>query len=197
MDLGLNGRVAIVTGGASNLGRAITLGLATEGARIVNADVDDEQARKVAAEAPHGTVVARHTDVTNWDSVAATVAFARGEMGGSVDVLVNCAGWTIDRLFMEKPRSEWEREIAIDTWGFINSVRAVLDPMIERGYGRIVSIGSDAGRIGEWREAGYSGTKARVIAMAKALPRAGGKDRITPNVVSPALSRGPPRSSAP
>jgi len=195
MDLGLNGRVAIVTGGASNLGRAITLGLATEGARVVIADVDDEQARKVAAEAPHGTVVARHTDVTNWDSVAATVAFARGEMGGSVDVLVNCAGWTIDRLFMEKPRSEWEREIAIDTWGFINSVRAVLDPMIERGHGRIVSIGSDAGRIGEWREAVYSGTKASVIAMSKAIAREVGKYGITLNVVCPGLIPGSPETS--
>src|SRR5207247_435924 len=149
----------------------------------------------VAAEAPHGTVVARHTDVTNWDSVAATVAFARGEMGGSVDVLVNCAGWTIDRLFMEKPRSEWEREIAIDTWGFINSVRAVLDPMIERGYGRIVSIGSDAGRIGEWREAVYSGTKASVIAMSKALARAVGKYGITLNVGCPGLIPGSPETS--
>src|SRR5207237_3916278 len=179
MDLGLNGRVAIVTGGASNLGRAITLGLATEGARVVIADVDDEQARKVAAEAPHGTVVARHTDVTNWDSVAATVAFARGEMGGSVDVLVNCAGWTIDRLFMEKPRSEWEREIAIDTWGFINSVRAVLDPMIERGHGRIVSIGSDAGRIGGWREGGYSGTEKSGDGMEKVMDNTVGQKRIT------------------
>src|SRR5258708_34334347 len=104
---------------------------------------------------------------------------------GGVDVLVNCAGWTIDRLFMEKPRSEWEREIAIDTWGFINSVRAVLEPMIERGYGRIVSIGSDAGRIGEWREAVYSGTKASVIAMSKAIAREVGKHGITLNVVCP------------
>src|SRR5207247_9402651 len=125
----------------------------------------------VAAEAPHGTVVARHTDVANWDSVAATVAFARGEMGGSVDVLVNCAGWTIDRLFMEKPRSEWEREIAIDTWGFINSVRAVLDPMIERGHGRIVSIGSEAGRTGEWRAAVSGGAAGSVNGLAKRLAR--------------------------
>src|SRR2546429_4341229 len=190
MDLGLNGRVAIVTGGASNLGRAITLGLATEGARVVIADVDDEQARKVAAEAPHGTVVARHTDETNCDSVAATVAFARGEMGGSVDVLVNCAGWTIDRLFMEKPRSEWEREIAIDTWGFINSVRAVLDPMVERGYGRIVSIGSDAGRIGEWRGGGFSGTQAGGVAVAESIARAGGEHGITLQVLCPRRTPG-------
>ena len=128
MDLGLTGRVVIVTGGASNLGRAITLGFAAEGARVVIADVDDAQAKKVEAEAPSGTIVARHTDVTDWESVKATVDHVARSMG-RVDVLVNCAGWTIDRLFVEKPRDEWQREIAIDMWGFINCVRAVLDPL--------------------------------------------------------------------
>jgi len=194
MDLGLKGRVVIVTGGASNLGRAISLGFAGEGARVLIADVDLEQAKKVEAEAPAGAVITRHTDVTDWESVSSTVEFARASLGG-VDVLVNCAGWTVDRLFMEKPRSEWEREIAIDTWGFINSVRAVLEPMIERGYGRIVSIGSDAGRIGEWREAVYSGTKASVIAMSKAIAREVGKHGITLNVVCPGLVPGTPETS--
>src|SRR5258707_6985218 len=128
------------------------------------------------------------------DSITSAVEFAVKSLGGA-DVLVNCAGWTIDRLFMEKPRSEWEREIAIDTWGFINSVRAVLEPMIERGYGRIVSIGSDAGRIGEWREAVYSGTKASVIAMSKAIAREVGKHGITLNVVCPGLVPGTPATS--
>src|SRR3989442_2420496 len=194
MDLGLNGRVVIVTGGASNLGRAITLGFAAEGARVVIADVDDAQARKVEHEAPSGTIVARHTDVTDWESVSSTVQFSRSSMG-RIDVLVNCAGWTVDRLFMDKPRAEWEREIAIDTWGFINCVRAVLDPMIERGYGRIVSIGSDAGRVGEWRGAVYSGTKASVIAMSKAIAREVGKHGITLNVVCPGLVPGTPATS--
>ncbi|HAC46711.1 MAG TPA: hypothetical protein DCF65_11695, partial [Chloroflexi bacterium] len=178
MELGLKDRIVIVTGGASNLGRAISLGFAGEGARVLIADVDLEQARRVEAEAPAGAIIARHVDVTDWDSVSSAVEFARSSLG-AVDVLVNCAGWTVDRLFIEKPRGEWEREIAIDTWGFINSVRAVLDPMIERGYGRIVSIGSDAGRIGEWREAVYSGTKASVIAMSKSIAREVGKYGIT------------------
>ncbi|TMC85054.1 MAG: SDR family oxidoreductase [Chloroflexi bacterium] len=183
MDLGLSGKVVIVTGGASNLGRAITLGFAKEGARVVIADVDDEQARKVESEAPSGTIIARHTDVTDWESVSSTVDFVESSIGG-VHVLVNCAGWTIDRLFMEKPRSEWEREIAIDTWGFINTVRA-----------RIVSIGSDAGRMGEWREAVYSGTKASVIAMSKSIAREVGKHGITLNVVCPGLIPGSPETS--
>ena len=190
----LTGVGAIVTGGASNLGRAITLGFAAEGARVVIADVDDQQAKKVEGEAPSGTITARHCDVTDWDSVTSMVQFVESSMG-RVDVLVNCAGWTIDRLFMEKPRSEWEREIAIDTWGFINSVRAVLDGMVKRNYGRIVSIGSDAGRMGEWREAVYSGTKASVIAMSKAIAREVGKHGITLNVVCPGLIPGTPETS--
>ena len=194
MDLGLGGKVVIVTGGASNLGRAITLGFAHEGARVVIADVDEEQARKVEKEAPSGTIVARRTDVTDWESVTAAVDFVKDSMG-TVDVLVNCAGWTIDRLFMEKPRTEWEREIAIDMWGFINCTRAVLDVMVEKRYGRIVSIGSDAGRMGEWREAVYSGTKAGVIAMSKAIAREVGRYGITLNVVCPGLTPGSPNTT--
>lgn len=194
MDLGLSGKVVVVTGGASNLGRAITLGFAGEGARVVIADIDEAQARKVAGEAPSGTIVPRRTDVTDWDSVTSTVDFVKGSMG-AIDVLVNCAGWTIDRLFLEKPREEWEREIAIDMWGFINCTRAVLDGMVERRYGRIVSIGSDAGRMGEWREAVYSGTKAGVIAMSKAIAREVGKYGITLNVVCPGLTPGTPDTS--
>ena len=194
MDLGLTGRVVIVTGGASNLGRALTLGFAKEGARVVIADIDDAQARKVESEAPSGTIVARHTDVTSWESVRSTVEYVK-KSRGTIDVLVNCAGWTIDRLFMEKPRDEWEREIAIDMWGFINCTRAVLDVMVERRYGRVVSIGSDAGRMGEWREAVYSGTKAGVIAMSKAIAREVGKYGITLNVVCPGLTPGSPETT--
>ena len=168
MDLNLDGKGVVITGGASNIGRALTLGFAAEGAHVLIADVDEAQAEAVIAAGPEGRISQRRTDVTNADEVTATIDHAIETLGG-VDVLVNCAGWTVDRLFMEKPREEWEREIAIDMWGFINATRAVLDHMIERGSGRIVSIGSDAGRIGEWREAVYSGTKAGVIAMSKAI----------------------------
>src|SRR2546426_1767082 len=168
VDLGLSGRIVIVTGGASNLRRAIALGFAKEGARAGIADVDDAQAKKGEREAPSGTIVARHTDVTDWDSGRSTGGFVESSMG-RLDVLVNCAGWTIDRLFMEKPRAEWEREIAIDVWGFINCVRAVLDKMVERRYGRIVSIGSEAGRRGGGREAVDSGPKRAVTARSRRL----------------------------
>ncbi len=193
MDLELAGRGIVVTGGASNIGRAIVLAFAAEGARVLVADVDEERARKTAGEAA-GKVEVQVTDVTAWESAQA-MARAAVERLGAVDVLVNCAGWTIDRLFIEKPREEMEREIAIDMWGFINCTRAVLDHMIERRRGRIVSIASDAGRIGEWREAVYSGTKAGVIAMSKAIAREVGRHGITVNVVSPGFVPGRPEAS--
>lgn len=194
MDLGLQGKGVVVTGGASNIGRAISLGFAAEGARVLIADVDEAQARAVIAADPSGSIAQRRTDVTDREDVEAVIAHAIDAFG-AVDVLVNCAGWTIDRLFLEKPREEWEREIAIDMWGFINATRAVLDHMIERGYGRIVSIGSDAGRIGEWREAVYSGTKASVIAMSKAIAKEVGRHGITLNVVCPGFTPGQPETS--
>lgn len=193
MDLELAGRGVVVTGGASNIGRAIVLAFAAEGARVLVADVDEERARRTAGEAA-GEVAVQVTDVSSWESAQA-MARAAVERLGAVDVLVNCAGWTIDRLFIEKPREEMEREIAIDMWGFINCTRAVLDHMIERRRGRIVSVASDAGRIGEWREAVYSGTKAGVIAMSKAIAREVGRHGITVNVVSPGFVPGRPETS--
>jgi 2-hydroxycyclohexanecarboxyl-CoA dehydrogenase len=190
VDLGLRDKAVIVTGGASNIGRAIVHRFAQEGARVVIADVDEARARQTAEEAGVNVRV-RRTDVTSWESAQSVVAYTMSELG-AVDVLVNCAGWTIDRLFVDKPREEWEKEIAIDLWGFINCTRAALDPMIERRAGRIVSISSDAGRVGEWREAVYSGTKAGVIAMSKAIAREVGKHGITLNVVCPGFVPGRP-----
>ena len=112
------------------------------------------------------------------------------EVHGAIDVLVNCAGGTIDRLFMEKPREEWEREISINFWGFINATRAVLDQMVEQRSGAVVSISSDAGRMGEWRETVYSGTKAGIIAMSKSLARELGSKGIRFNVVCPGFIPG-------
>jgi 2-hydroxycyclohexanecarboxyl-CoA dehydrogenase len=194
VDLGLADRSVIISGGASNIGRTLSLAFAQEGAHVTIADIDEAQAERVRAEAPQDAISVRRTDVTDEASVKAAVA-ATLQQRGSIDVLVNCAGWTVDRLFRDKPREEWEREIAIDFWGFINFTRAVLDHMVERNHGRIVSIGSDAGRIGEWREAVYSGTKAGVIAMSKAIAREVGRHNITLNVVCPGFTPGRPETS--
>jgi 2-hydroxycyclohexanecarboxyl-CoA dehydrogenase len=105
-----------------------------------------------------------------------------------VDVLVNNVGWTMDRLFVEKTREEWEREVQLNLWSVINCTRAVLDGMIARKGGAIVSLGSDAGRMGEFREAVYGACKAGVIALSKSIAREVGRHGIRLNVVCPGMT---------
>ena len=106
---------------------------------------------------------------------------------GSVDVLVNNVGWTIDRLFLEKPREEWEKEVKVNLWGAINCFDAVVPRMVERESGAVVSISSDAGRMGEYREAVYSACKGGVIALSKSVARETGRYGLRFNVVCPGL----------
>lgn len=193
MDLGLAGKTVIVTGGGSNIGRGIALAFARERSQVVIADWDKPQGEKVAAEcrALGAEALAAVTDVANWDQVQAMVKRTLSEFK-KIDVLVNNAGWTHDRLFVEKPRAEWEKEIAINLWGPINCIRAVLDPMMERKAGRIVSVSSDAGRMGEFREAVYSACKAGIIGLSKSIAREVGRYNITLNVVCPGLTPAKP-----
>ena len=190
MDLNLAGRSVIVTGGGSNIGRAISLAFARERVHLTVAEIDEAQGAKVVAEADQaGAASARvvRTDVTQWASVQAMVR-AVEERQGRVDVLVNNVGWTFDRLFMEKTREEWEKEVQINLWGMINCTRAVLDGMIARKAGAIVSLGSDAGRMGEFREAVYGACKAGVIALTKSVAREVGRHGIRLNVVCPGMT---------
>ncbi len=189
MDLGLKGKTAIVTGGGSNIGRAISLTLAAEGCNVVIADIDEPQAQKVIEQCigSGGNGIMVKTDVSDWEQVRAMVKKAIDTFG-QVDVLVKNVGWIRDRLFIEKPREEWEKEIKLNFWPPINCIRAVLDHMIERRYGHIVSIASDAGRMGEFREAVYGGCKAGVIALTKSVAREVGRYGINLNVVCPGLT---------
>ncbi|HET7343611.1 MAG TPA: SDR family oxidoreductase [Methylomirabilota bacterium] len=190
MELNLAGKSVVVTGGASNIGRAIALAFARERCHVTIADVDEAQGKKVAGQASAAgaaSAVAARTDVTSWESVRAMVKDVEGRRG-AVDVLVNNVGWTEDRLFVEKTREEWEREIQLNLWGMINCTRAVLDGMIARKAGAIVSLGSDAGRMGEFREGVYAACKAGVIALSKTLARENGRHGIRLNVVCPGMT---------
>src|SRR5437667_7941386 len=116
MELNLAGKSVIVTGGGSNIGRAISLAFARERVKLTIAEIDEGQGKKVAAEAEGGgaasaTVI--RTDITRWESVQAMVR-ATEEREGRVDVLVNNVGWTHDRLFVEKTREEWEKEVQLN-----------------------------------------------------------------------------------
>jgi 2-hydroxycyclohexanecarboxyl-CoA dehydrogenase len=187
--LGLEGKIAIVTGGGSNIGRGIVLGFAEQGASVAIAELDEAQGTKVAREANSlgkGKAENIRTDVTDWNSVQATVKQTLDRFG-QIDILVNVVRWVRDDLFVKKPRDDWEKEIARNFWSDINCTRAVLDHMIERKYGKIISIGSDAARVGQLREAVYSGCKGALISMTKSLARELGRYGITVNVVCPGV----------
>jgi len=190
MELNLKGKSVIVTGGGSNIGRAIALAFAREGTHVTIAEIDAAQGEKAAVEARKSgatSAVVVPTDVTKWDSVQAMVREVEGRTG-RVDVLVNNVGWTLDRLFMEKERAEWEKEVQLNLWGMINCTRAVLDGMVARKTGAIVSMGSDAGRMGEFREGVYGACKAGIIALTKSVAREVGRHGVRLNVVCPGMT---------
>ena len=191
MDLELAGKTVIVTGGASHIGRAIALSFAHEGANVVIADIDEGQANKVASEANTlgggGRTIVVRTDVTDYQEVEAMAGRATDEFG-RIHVLVNNVGWVLDRLFLEQPHEDWEKTVNINLWSVIYCMRAVLPQMVENGYGRVVSISSEAGRVGEYREAVYGACKAGVIGLTKSLAREVGRYGITLNSVCPAVT---------
>ena len=192
MELGLAGKTVIVTGGASNIGRAISLGFARERANVVVVDWDHAQAQKVTEEIQGMGLksLAIKTDVTNMEQVQAMVSEVLGSLG-QVDVLVNSVGGTLDQYFLEESREKWQKTVDMNLWSTINCTRAVLDHMVERKTGAVVSVGSDAGRAGEFREAVYAASKGGVIALSKSLAKELGRHGIRFNVVCPGLT--PPK----
>ncbi len=186
MELGLKGKTAVVTGGAANIGKAIVEGFSEEGANVVIADVDEAQANRVVGELGANALFVK-TDVTDRSQVEQLVE-RTVERFGQIDILVNNAGWTNNGLFLEKPVEDWEREVAINLWGPINCVKAVAPSMVARSYGKIITIGSDAGRVGEYQEAVYSACKGGMIALSKALAREFGRYKLNVNVVCPGLT---------
>ena len=190
MELGLNGKNVVVTGGGNNIGRAIVLAFAAEGSNIAIAELNRAAGERVVAEVDAlgtgASAIVVDADVTDQAKTQRMLDEAIDRLG-SVDVLVNNVGWTIDRLFMDKSRDEHIKEVDVNLWGAINCIHAALPHMIERQQGSIVSISSDAGRMGEYREAVYSACKAGVIALSKSLARENGRYGIRFNMVCPGL----------
>jgi 2-hydroxycyclohexanecarboxyl-CoA dehydrogenase len=181
------GKVAVVTGGARGIGAAISDGLAAGAAKVAICDLNADAAAATAARfaKAHGaTVIGVGVDVANSASVASAFAGVVERLG-PIDVLVNNAGIDVMKLFIESTEDEWDRVISVNLKGTIICCRAVLDSMIERQSGKIVNIGSDAGRVGSSTEAVYSATKGGVIAFTKTLARELARHNINVNCVCP------------
>ncbi|MGH9271596.1 MAG: SDR family NAD(P)-dependent oxidoreductase [Ilumatobacteraceae bacterium] len=180
---GLDGKCALITGAGSGIGRAIAERLAEEGARVAATDVVLETAVTTAKELDD-QAIAVELDVTDDGSVRRAVDEVTERLG-PVDVLVNAAGWDRIEPFVDSTPDTWDRVLAINLRGPIAVTRAVLDSMIERRSGRIVSIASDAGRVGSSGEAVYSGAKAGVMGFTRTVAREVARFGINVNTVCP------------
>jgi 2-hydroxycyclohexanecarboxyl-CoA dehydrogenase len=181
-----------VTGAGRGIGRAIAIALAEDGRAVAAGDLLDDQAAETAAdiEARGGRATAIRLDVTEGDSVADGIAAAEAQLG-PIDILVNNAGWDDLRPFLETDEGFWDQVIEINLKGCLRTTRAVLPGMVERGWGRLVNIGSDAGRVGSSLEAVYSGAKGGVIAFTKTIAREVARAGVTANTVCPGPTRTP------
>jgi 2-hydroxycyclohexanecarboxyl-CoA dehydrogenase len=173
----LEGRKAVVTGGASGIGAAIAVRLAAEGAEVWVGDIDSEGAQQVAGEA-NGHSLA--LDVTDLESAKAAL-----EETGTLDILVNNAGTDEFGFFTYTNPEQWRRLLEVNLIGVFNCTHAALPGMQEGGYGRIVSISSEAGRVGSKGSAVYSATKGAVVAFMKAIARENARYGITANSIAP------------
>lgn len=179
-------RVALVTGGGRGIGREICLGLARDGRKVAVADFRPEEAQKtVELVSELGAVaLAVPMDVADSDSVATGLLQVIDELG-PIEILVNCAGWDDLKPFLETDEAFWDRIIEVNYKGALRTVHGCLPAMIEAGWGRIVNIGSDAGRVGSSLEAVYSGAKGGIIAFTKTIAREVARNGITANTVCP------------
>lgn len=190
MDLELKNKSVIVTGGGSNIGRAIVLAFAGEGAHITIGDIDTAQAEKTAEFATKlgaASVQVLKTDVTNLEQVQAMFKAAT-DKHGRVDVLVNNVGWDNLMFFTQTTPDFWRKVIDINYVGVLNCTKTALDLMIKQNSGAIVSISSDASRQGEPREAVYGGVKAAVNSFMKTIAKENGRYGIRCNVVCPGVT---------
>jgi 2-hydroxycyclohexanecarboxyl-CoA dehydrogenase len=179
--MSLEGRRALVTGAAGGIGSAIARDLDSIGADVVAADLNLEGARAVAGSLRCGA--AFEVDLTDPASVDRLVQQALA--GGSVDILVNCAGWERIVPFLDSRSEDWDRQIAINLRAPIQLCHSLLPGMIGRGWGRIVNISSDAGRVGSSGESVYSACKAGLLGFTKTLARETARKGVTVNAVSP------------
>ena len=167
---GLKGKTAIVTGGAAGIGAAIVERFEAEGTRVVVFDLNPRDGQQ-------------KVDITDYEAVKKAVGDA-----GPVDILVNNAGWDMFRPFLKTDPAFWQKIISLNLVGAMNLLHCVLPGMVARGGGKVVSIASDAGRVGSSGEAPYSACKGGIIALTKTLSRELASKGVRLNTVCPGLT---------
>ena len=180
-------KVAIITGSARGIGRAIAETLARRGCDVVIADINQESAQATAKEIAAATnqkTLAVGVNVSDFASANALVERTLAEFG-KVDILVNNAGLTRDKLVMRMEEADWDIVIDVNLKGAFNCSKAVVRPMMKQRYGRIVNISSVSGQAGQTGQANYSASKAGLIGLTKALARELASRQITVNAVAP------------
>ena len=168
---GLRGKRAIVTGGAAGIGRAIVERFIEEGTEVLVFDIQPADARQLKV------------DITDYEAVRKAVAEA-----GQVDILVNNAGWDTFRPFLKTEPDFWQKIISLNLVGAMNMLHCVLPGMVARGGGKVVSVASDAGRVGSSGEAVYSACKGGIISLTKTLARELATKGVRLNAVCPGMT---------
>lgn len=183
--MSLAGRVAVVTGGAGGMGSAIVRDLADLGAKVAVCDINEAGAEEVAGRTPSARPF--RVDLADRADVADLIERVRKELG-DVDVLVSNAGWDKIGPFVDSDPTVWDRLIAINLRAPIQLTQAFLPSMMERSFGRVVFVSSDAARVGSSGEAVYAACKAGVIGFGKTVARESARKGVTSNIVCPGPS---------
>ena len=183
---GLEGKKAIVTGGAWGIGQAISLRLAREGVAVGILDLDQAKAAEIASQitTAGGKATSEHCDISDYGQIKEAVSKVEGN-NGATDILVNNAGWDKATRFLDSDPEFWKKVIDINYYGPLNMSHAIAKGMVERGGGSIINISSDAGRVGSSGEAVYAGCKGAVIAFGKTLARELARRKVTVNTICP------------
>ena len=191
---GLEGKVAIVTGGGQGIGRALTLRLAAEGCKVAIFDLKPEAGEETAGLAGDATVRTYAVDVGDQEQVQAAVAAVEADLG-PIWALVNNAGWDQPAPFLATEKPLWEKIIRINLYGALYTHHAVAPLMVARGGGRIINIASDAARVGTSTEAVYAACKGGVISFTKSIARELASKNVLLNIVCPGPTNTPMMAS--
>ncbi|HXY90437.1 MAG TPA: SDR family NAD(P)-dependent oxidoreductase [Xanthobacteraceae bacterium] len=182
----LEGKTALITGGASGIGKATVMEFARSGARVICADIDAKKGTELEKEAAAAKLSVEYAAVDLSDSASARRCAAEAlKRHPRIDILVNAAGWGDMQAFVDNKPDYIDRLVAINLSGPLHLTQALLPAMIAAGKGKIISVASDAGRVGSTGETVYAAAKGGIIAFTKSLAREVARYSINVNCVCP------------